>query len=81
MFLFRFVLEDGVLKYIAQYAHGDARAALNALDLILQAKLNSSSKSEEEPCFISLDQFKEGEVLLLECLFSLLLFGHRLFYD
>ncbi|XP_066920649.1 replication-associated recombination protein A-like [Clytia hemisphaerica] len=54
---FRFTLEEGVLKTIAEYAGGDARVALNTLDMLLQSKLNPANI--DQTFYITVQEVKE----------------------
>lgn len=52
-------MEFGVSRAIAEYANGDARVALNTLDLTLQAKI--MDKKSENCIRITVEEIKEGQ--------------------
>ncbi|XP_071441882.1 ATPase WRNIP1-like [Hetaerina americana] len=56
----RFIIEEASLKWLAEMCDGDARIALNSLQITSQGIINSSSSSSEKSPLISLEDIKDG---------------------
>lgn len=62
------LIEEATLQWLAEICDGDARIALNSLQMAVQSqeeKIREASQNSQ-PFFISLDSIKEGVKVLLK---------------
>lgn len=55
------------MKWLADFSDGDARIALNSLNLAMESVVNDSTDTEHELKLVSLDAIRDGiKVLLIQ---------------